>query len=327
MDRRTFTRGLVSAILVIAVPARGQSASNVRRIGYLSSGTRGSDAHVVAALLAGLRERGWVEGQNLQVEYRWADGDVSRLPDLARDLVRLKVEMIVAMGTPTAQAANKVTHTVPIVFGNVSDPVATGIVASLGRPEGNATGWSTSLRQISAKLVELLREASPATQRIAIVWSPDNPAKQLEYKESAVAAQKLGMTVQSIEAHTPHELDAALGLLAHGRHDGLVVFTDQVTSSRRARIVEFAATQRLPAIYQSREFVQIGGLMSYAPNSTREWRNAAGYVDRILRGAKPAEMPVEQPTKFELVINLKTAKALGLTIPQSLLLRADEVIQ
>ena len=327
MNRRRFSAILVGAIGAGPAVVRGQPRPNPRRIGYLSTTTRVADSALITALIEGLGERGWIEGTSVRVEYRWANGDVRRLPELARDLLRNDVELIVAVGPSAAKAARQSTRTVPIVFGAISDPVGSGIVASLGRPGGNATGRANMLNTISAKLVELLREAFPGAQRVAILWNPENDAKKLEFEESSAAAKALAMHVRSVEVRTPHELNEGFAAIVRDRPDALLVFIDSTTLSRKAAIVAFAAMHRLPAIYQWRDFVYAGGLMSYGPNAEHEWREAARFVDRILRGAAPAEIPVEQPTKFELAINLATAQALGIKIPQTLLLRADEVIR
>jgi putative ABC transport system substrate-binding protein len=327
IDRRRFTAILVGTVGASPAVVRAQHHSNPRRIGYLSTTTREADQASITALIQGLRERGWAEGTNVRIEYRWSGGNVRRLPELARDLLRNDVEVIVAVGTSAANAARQSTPTVPIVFGMISDPVGSGIVASLSRPGGNATGWANMLRTISAKLVELIREVSPSARRVAILWNPENAAKRLEYEECSTAAKGLAMQVRSVEVHSTHELSEGFAAIVRDRPDALLVFVDSTTLSRKAAIVAFAAMHRLPAIYQWRDFVHAGGLMSYGPNAENEWRQAARFVDRVLRGATPAEMPVEQPTRFELAINLAAAQALGVTIPQSLLLRADEVIR
>ncbi|MFO1311503.1 MAG: ABC transporter substrate-binding protein [Burkholderiales bacterium] len=327
MKRRRFSAMLLAALGGNLVIARAQPRVEPRRIGCLSATTRAADRDVNAALIEGLRERGWVDGSNLRVEYRWSGGSVARLPELARELVRNEVEVIVAVGTSAAVAARKTTQTVPIVFGGISDPVSSGIVASLGRPGGNATGRANMLDAVSAKLVELLREAFPRARRIAILWNPENPAKRLEFEECAAAAAALSMQVRSVEVHTAHELDAGFATILGDRADALLVFIDSTTISRKAAIIAFAAMNRLPAIYQWREYVEAGGLMSYGPNAAYEWRQTAVLVDRILRGASPADLPVERPTRFELAVNLAAARELGISIPQSLMVRADEVIR
>lgn len=325
IDRRRFS-AILAAVMCPAL-VRGQAANGTRRIGYLSTTTRAADEPLIVALAAGLRERGWIEGSNLRIEYRWAAGNVRRLPELAHDLLRNDVEVIVAVGPAAANAARRATRSVPIVFGMISDPVESGIVGSLGRPGANATGWANMLAMISAKLVELLRELAPGTRRVAILWNPENASKRLEFEESAAAAKGFAMHVRSVEVRTPHELSEGFATILHERTDALLVFIDSTTFSRKAAIVSFAAMNRLPAIYQWRDFVRAGGLLSYGPSAEHEWREAARFVDRILRGGKPAEIPVEQPTRFELAVNLPTARALGMSIPQSILLRADEVIR
>jgi ABC-type uncharacterized transport system substrate-binding protein len=327
MNRRHFLWITLGAIGATPASLRAQVRPNPRRVGYLSTTTPAADQDVIAALVDGLHERGWVQGTNLQVEYRWSSGSVGRLVELARDLLRHDVEVIVAVGTSAAVAARKSTRKVPIVFGNISDPVGSGVVASLNKPGGNATGRANMLDTLSAKLVELLREAFPGARRIAILWNPENEAKKLEFEECAAAAKALSMQVRSIEVTTAHELDAGFATILSDRPDALLVFIDSTTISRKAAIVAFAAMHRLPAIYQWRDYVYAGGLMSYGPNADYEWRQAAFLVDRILRGVSPAELPIERPTKFELVINLATAGAFGIDIPQSLMVRADEVIR
>ena len=326
MNRRHFLWVTIGAIGAAPALLRAQSRPKSRRVGFLSTTTRAADRDVIAALVDGLQERGWVPGTNLQVEYRWSSGNVRRLTELARELLRDDVEVIVAVGTSAAVAARKSTHSVPIVFGNISDPVGSGVVASLNRPGGNATGRANMLDALSAKLVELLREAFPKARRVAILWNPENDAKRLEFEECAAAAKALSMQVQSVEIYTPHDLEPGFNSILSNRPDALLVFIDSATISRKATIIAFAAMHRLPAIYQWRDYVYAGGLMSYGPNADYEWRQAAFLVDRILRGASPAELPIERPTKFELVINLATAHALGIGIPQSLMVRADEII-
>jgi putative tryptophan/tyrosine transport system substrate-binding protein len=327
MNRRRFSAVLIGAIAGTCSVTRAQTRLAVRRIGYLSATTRAADNDVIVSLVDGLRERGWTEGTNLRMDYGWASGNVGRLPELTRELLRNGDDVIVAVGTAAAVAARKSTQTVPIVFGTISDPVGSGVVASLSRPGGNATGRANMLNTVSAKLVELMREALPGARRIAILWNPENAAKTLEFEECSAAAKALSMQVRSVQVHTAHELNAGFSSILDDRPDAVLVFIDSTSISRKAAIVSFAAMNRLPAMYQWREYVEAGGLMSYGPNAGYEWRQAAFLVDRILRGASPSELPVEQPTKFELVINLAAARALGLTVAKSLMLRADQIIR
>ena len=327
MDRRTFLAGTGAGLLAAPLAAWAQQVKKPWRIGYLSGGSSPVMAPYVAAFREGLRNRGLIEGENIVVEYRWADGNNEKLPSLAGELVAMKIDLIVASGTPAAVAAKGATNQIPIVFLGVSDPVASGLVTSLAHPGGNATGWSTILPDMSGKLLGLIKEAVPSASRIAVLANPTNPAKGLELKAIRDQARSLGVTIESVEVPTPASLDAAFSTMGSARPDILMTLFDTVTLSNRGRIVEFAARHRIPAIYQLKEFADAGGLMSYGPNSQSTLRRTAIYVERILKGAKPSDLPVEQPTKFDLVINLKTAKALGLTIPPSLLGRADEVIQ
>jgi len=327
IDRRAFLGSLTLGLLAEALPAWAQPVKKPWRIGYLSGGSSPVMAPYVAAFREGLRNRGLIEGENIVVEYRWADGNNEKLPALAGELVALKVDLLVASGTPAAVAAKRATSQIPIVFTTVSDPVASGLVASLARPGGNATGWSTILPDMGGKLLGLIREAVPSASRIAVLANPTNPGKVLELKAMRDQAPSLGVTIQSIEVATPASLDAGFSTMGSAHPDTLVTLFDTVTLSNRGRIVEFAARHRIPAIYQLKEFADAGGLMSYGPSLQGMLRRTAIYVERILKGTKPADLPVEQPTTFELVINVKTAKALGLTIPPSLLGRADEVIQ
>ena len=327
IGRRAFVVAAGTGLVAIRLAASAQQLNDVRRIGFLTPSVRTADRHLITAFMAGLQELGWIEGKNLRLEYRSAEGDPAKLPELAAELVRNKVELIVAVSTPGAQAAKRATNTVPIVFGMVSDPVASGIVVSLSHPTGNATGWSNTLSDISGKLLEISRQVVPGTTRFAVLWNPQNSGKAVEFKEMQAAATSLGVTLQSVEIRAPEDLNQAFLAITTGHSGALVTFIDAVTFSHRQRIVEFALQNRLPGIFQAREFVDSGGLLSYSPNMEYQWRRAAIYVDKILKGAKPGDLPVEQPTKFELVINLKTAKALGISVPQSLLLRADELIQ
>ncbi|HEV2056976.1 MAG TPA: ABC transporter substrate-binding protein [Methylomirabilota bacterium] len=280
------------------------------------------------AFRQGLRELGWVEGQNIVIDYRFAEGRFDRLPDLAAELVRLKVDIIVAVSTPGVVAAKNATETIPIVMISVGDPVGLGLIASLARPGGNVTGLSYSAGlEIVGKQLELLKETVPKIRRVAILSNPANPSHPPAIRELNVAARSLGVRLQFLEARGPNEFDGAFAAMATERVGALLVLTDGVFILHRTQLADLAARSRLPGAHGTREMVEAGGLMSYGPSLRDLYRRSAAYVDKILKGAKPGDLPVEQPTKFALVINLKAAKALGLTIPPSLLQRADEVIQ
>jgi putative ABC transport system substrate-binding protein len=274
-----------------------------------------------------LRDLSYVEGQNLVMVYRWADGDLARLPALAAELVRLRVDVLVAATNPAVLAAKQATSTIPIVFAGSSDPVGTGLVASLAYPGANVTGLSLVTPELSGKRLQFLRETFPRLARVALLWDAGNVGMADRVKETEAAARQLGVTLHVEWVRDLAGLDRAFDTLAQARPDAFLTTVEPFTGDHRQRIVAFAAQQRLPAMYEERDFVDAGGLMAYGPNLAANYRRAAAYVDKVLKGTKPADLPVEQPTKFELVINLKTAKALGLTIPQSVLIRADEVIR
>ncbi|MBI2753067.1 MAG: ABC transporter substrate-binding protein [Betaproteobacteria bacterium] len=274
-----------------------------------------------------LRELGWIEGQNVIIVYRTTEGDPGRLPALAADLFRSKVDVIVAPSTPVALAAKSATTSIPIVFSMVSDPVASGLVASLARPGGNVTGWSNILPETSGKLLSLLKELLPTASRVMVLFDANNPGKALDLKEIQAAARELGITVQLVALRTAKDIGAAFASLGRERPDALLTLVDAVTLSNREEIVRLAAASRVPDLYQVRDFAEAGGLLSYGLNFEGQSERTAIYVDRILKGAKPGDLPVEQPTKFELAVNMKTAKVLGLKIPRSILLRAERVIE
>jgi putative tryptophan/tyrosine transport system substrate-binding protein len=328
LHRRTFVGGVLGGLLAAPLAAVAQQAGKVYRIGYLSAPTRASVEQVLQAFLRTLRELGWVEGQNLIIEYRWADGKLERLPDLAADLVRRKVDLIVAPAGSAALAAKNATSVIPIVMIFPSDPVGLGLVASVRQPGGNVTGTTfTPGPEIFAKQLQILTETIPHATRVAILRNPIDPSVAPQAKEWDAAARTLGIRLQYVEARGPEEFDNAFAAMARERAEALLVGNDPTFLVHRAKIVELAVKGRLPTMFSWRENVEAGGLMAYAVNMTDFIGRAALYVDKILKGAKPADLPVEQPTKFELIINLKAAKALGITVPQSLLLRADEVIQ
>jgi putative ABC transport system substrate-binding protein len=329
MDRRTLLGTLASGLLAAPLAVEAQQAAKVPRIGYLGF-NRAASPHLEEAFLQGMRDLGYVEGRNAVIEYRDAEGKYERLPALVAELVALKVDVIVAPSTPPALAAKQATTTLPIVFASVSDPVSSGLVTSLPRPGGNVTGLSVLAPELVGKSLEQLTQAVPGVSLVAALWSPVAGFERLLedlLKAADVAARALGVRLQVVEARGPEDFDRAFSDMTKAHAGALTVLPGAMFINERKRLVELAAKHRLPAVYQVREFVEAGGLMAYGPNIADVFRRAATYVDKILKGAKPGDLPVEQPTKFELVINLKTAKALGLTIPPSLLARADEVIQ
>lgn len=328
MRRREFIILLASATACPLAARAQQQAGKVPRIGYLRATSPSDRPSQLDAFRQGLRELGWSEGQNVVIDYRYAEGRFDRLPNLAADLVRLEVDLIVSEGTQGVTAARNATGTIPIVMTTVRDPVGTGLIASLARPGGNVTGMSGSAGlEIVAKQLELLKEAVPRIRRVAILSNPANAYHQLAIREVNVAARSLGVQPQVLEARGPNELDGAFAAMVKERVEALLVVSDVIFNNHRARLADLAARSRLPAAYGVRESVEAGGLMSYGTSFLELYRRSAAYVDKILKGAKPADLPVEQPTKFELVINLKTARALGLTVPPALLARADEVIE
>ncbi|TMH53998.1 MAG: ABC transporter substrate-binding protein [Betaproteobacteria bacterium] len=328
MDRRDTVLALL-ALGAAPFAAEAQQAAKIARIGYLETNPVTSP-HVHEAFLQGLRDLGYVEGRNLVIEYRDAEGKVERLPALAAELVALKVDVIVASGTLAALAAKQTTRTLPIVFSPAGDPVGSGLVTSLARPGGNVTGLSAFAPELVGKRLELLKQAVPGVSRVAVLWQPGAFGERTEkdiLKRAEVAGRDLHLPLQFVEARGPADFARAFSDMSIARADALTVLASNMFVSERRRLVDLAAAKRLPAVYSARELVDAGGLMSYGANLADLNRRAATYVDRILKGTKPADLPVEQPAKFELILNLKTAKALGLTIPQSVLGRADEVIQ
>ena len=327
------SRTLVIAALLLAVGAGGspidaQQAPKIAKIGYLAPSTPAGVAHLVEAFRERLRELDYVEGKTFVLEARYAEARFERLPELARELVGLKVDVIVASTDAVIAAVKRETRTIPIVMAPSSDPVGTGFVASLARPGGNVTGLSAISPELSGKRLELLREVVPGLSLVAFLWNPDVRGNLFDYKETEGAARSLRLELQSVEVSRPEDFDRAFAAVTNQRAQALVLPAGNVVGfANRARIASFAQKNRLPSMYAQREYVDAGGLMSYGPSGSDTFRRAAIYVDKILKGAKPADLPVEQPTKFELVINLKTAKALGLTMPQSLLRRADQVIE
>jgi putative tryptophan/tyrosine transport system substrate-binding protein len=322
-------------LLAVAVTAEAQQPKKVPRIGFFSAGAgpRNKDITVTATdprlegFRQGLRELGYVEGQNITLEIRWGDGKTDRLSQLAAELVRLKMDIIVTDGDRATRAAKQATTTIPIVMGSDADPVGSGLVASLARPGGNITGLTNLLSGLSGKRLEVLKEAFAGISRVGVIWNPESPPSAAGFKEAQIAAKALGLQLQSLEMRGPDDFEGAFQAAAKGRAGALTVLSDALMFSHRTRILELAAKYKLPTMHTQSLWVQAGGLMSYGTYFPDLFRRAATYADKILKGAKPAELPVEQPMKFELVINLKTAKALGLTISPNVLARADKVIK
>ncbi|MDB5808088.1 MAG: hypothetical protein JWN94_210 [Betaproteobacteria bacterium] len=328
MDRRKLIALLGAGALVARFDAFAQPQGKVRRIGYLSAPTRASVERAHDEFMRVLRDRGWVVGKNLVVEYRWADGQVERLPGLAAELVRQKVELIVAPAGSAALAARDATKTIPVVMIFPSDPVATGLVASLRRPGGNVTGTSFAPgSEIFGKQLQILKEALPQTTRVAFMSNPTEFGSTLQMKEVEAAARALNMQLLRVDARGPGDLAKAFAAIAKERAEALVVSRDSTFLAHREKVAEYALKARLPTMFSFRENVEAGGLMGYSVNMTDFISHAAGYVDKILRGAKPEDLPVELPTQFEFVINVKTARTLGIKFPNSILLRADKTIE
>jgi putative tryptophan/tyrosine transport system substrate-binding protein len=311
----------------LATPLTEAQPVRAYRIGFLSVASSSSMAPRVDAFRQGLRELGYVEGQNITIEYRWGDGRNEQLASLAAELIRLKVGMVVSHGVAATGAAQKASATIPIVCFGCGDLVAAGLVASLARPGGNVTGQTNLASDMTGKRLHLLKETIPGLTRLAILWNPDNSASVSEVKETEAAARSLGLQLQSLGVRDPDGFESAFSSMTKARADALLVLSDAMLFGQRKRIADLAATNRLPAISWTGEFAKSGGLMGYGPDLLAMSHRAATFVDRILKGAKPADLPIEQPTRFEFVVNLKTARALGLTIPKSILLRADDVIE
>jgi putative ABC transport system substrate-binding protein len=323
----TFAAFFAVFLVVDVGLAQAQHPKKVARIGYLSRSSASGNLPRIQAFSQGLRDLGYVEGQNLVIEYRYAEGKSERLAQLAADLVRLKVDLIVAPGTGPVSAAKQATATIPVVMVNATDPVGDGFVVSLARPGGNITGLTNIAPELSGKRLELLKEAVPTAFRIAMLWNPVVQQRITQVRETELAARALKLQMQAFEARSVKDLDSAFSAMTEGRVNALIVLGDGMFNANRKRILDLIAKSRLPASYTEEEYVHAGGLMVYAPSTADLSLRAATYVDKILKGAKPADLPVEQPTKFELVINLKTAKQIGLTIPPNVLARADKVIR
>jgi ABC-type uncharacterized transport system substrate-binding protein len=316
---------LLVSLLAVPLATAAQPSGQAYRIGVLS--TDPPPAHLWEALLDGLRERGYSEGRNLVFERRFSEGQAERFPELAAELVRLRVDCIIVPTTPAALAAKHATQTIPIVMTTAIDPVGAGLVASLARPGGNITGLSTLAPELSGKQLELLKEVMPSMTRVAVLWNAANPANAAAWQETQAAARALGLLLHAQEVRSPQDFEGAFARTAQVRPDALLILTDNLIAMHTRQIVEFATQEHLPGVFATRGGVVAGGLMSYGPSIPDLYRRAATYVDKLFKGAKPADLPVEQPMKFELVLNLKTAQALGLTIPPTLLFQADEVIR
>jgi ABC-type uncharacterized transport system substrate-binding protein len=327
MSGKIFVFLLATVLLTAAPHAEAQQPKKVPHVGVLAGGSASSDKARIDALRQGLRELGYMEGKNLVIEYEYADGKTNRLTELAARLVHLKVEVIVTAGPSATRVAKQTTTTIPIVMAQDSDPIASGLVASLARPGGNITGLSRLSPELSGKQLELLKETVPTLSQLAVFENSTQPGNRQSLNEVELAAGALGVQLQTVNISGPKDIQTAFLAASKRRANGLLVLSSPVLFAQRTEVVELAAKNRLPAIYFALEFAEDGGLMSYGPSITDLFRRAATYVDKILKGAKPAELPVEQPTKFELIINLKAAKKIGLTIPPNVLARADRVIK
>ena len=326
MKRKITVVAPFAMLFALCLSAEAQQPKKVPRIGFLVASSRSFFSVRAEGFRQGLRNLGYIEGKNIVIEYRYAEGNQGRLPDLAAELVSLKVDVIVASGAG-GLAAKNATQTIPIVFAAVQDPVASGLVDSLAMPGGNVTGLSMLAPELSGKRLELLKEVVPRITRVAFLWGSSSPGALVTKKETQAAGKALGLQLQSLEVRDSKDFDTVFETATRDRAQALLTSPSSFINTHQARIVEFAMKNRLPAMYASPEFVDAGGLMSYTPNSADLFRRAAVYVDKILKGTKPADLPVEQPTKFEFVVNLKTAKQIGLTIPPNVLVRADKVIR
>jgi len=315
------------SVLLTPPATEAQQRDHLPRVGYLGTSSALLEPELVKAFREGLRDLGYVEGRNILIEYRWAEGNYQRYPDLVADLVNLKVDLILTTGTPGALAAKRATQTIPIVMAVAGDAVGAGLVSSLARPGGNVTGLTAINPDLEGKRLGMLREVFPKLTTLAVLLNPANPYTAVSWEQTKVSAKALGIKLQPLELRDPEEFKDAFAKLARQRPDGITMVSDRFLLAHRTQIVDFVAKTRLPAMYPYGDFVVAGGLMSYSPSYEDLFRRAATYVDKILKGAKPADLPVEQPTKFELVINLKAAKTLGLTVPASVLARADQVIE
>jgi|KBSSwiStaDraftv2_1062776.scaffolds.fasta_scaffold52417_2 putative ABC transport system substrate-binding protein len=327
MDRRTIVRALCAGAMAMSFAIRAQQAAKMWRIGLLSGGPRPADGSLPPVLRRALADLGYVEGKNVTYIGRWAEGNGEKLPGLAAELVALDLDALLSAGGLASEAAKKATSRIPIIFVAPGDAAETGLVTSLARPGGNMTGISDPATELSAKRLGVLKEAVPSVTRVAVIWNANDRAMTLRKGEVEKAARALQMTIEPLAVRGPNDIDAALSTMTRERPDAVFVVSDALTNMNRKRILDFAAANHVPAMYEFGSYVRDGGLMSYGPNFDDMWQRAAVYVDKIFKGSKPGELPVEQPTRYYLFVNLKTAKTLNLTIPQPMLLRADEVIQ
>ena len=327
VSREIFVWLTVTVLLTTVLPAEAQQPKKVFRIGFLGVSSSSAYSGYIDAFRKGLRDLGYVEGQNIAIEYLYGDGKSDRLADLSANLIRLKVDVILVSGSLAIGALKNATKAIPVVMTSVEDPVAQGFVDGLARPGGNMTGLTNLAPELSGKRLELVKETLPKIDRVAILWDPGGPGPAVAFKETQAVAPSMSLQLQSLQVRNPHDLERAFKTAIAERSGALIVLQSFLTNAHRQRIVQLALTHRLPGMYTQMEYVEVGGLMSYAPSYTDIYRRAATYVDKILKGTKPADLPVEQPTKFEFVINLKTAKQIGLTIPPNVLVRADRVIR
>jgi len=327
MNRRDFITLLTGTAAAWPVAAGAQQPAKLPRVGILWPTPLSSNGHLLEAFRQGLRELGYVEGQNMTIEFRSAEGQTERLADLAAELVHLPVDVIQTATSPTTRAAQQATRTIPIIMGNSQDPVSEGFIASLARPGGNITGQTLFSPDLAGKRLQLLREVVPTLSRVAVLWNVDDPALALSLRETMIAAQALRIEFRSLGVQGPSEFETAFQTATQENIGALIVLEDPFTFRYRPELARLANSSRLPAMYGLREYAEAGGLIAYGPNIAQIYRRSATYVDKILKGAKPAELPVEQPTRFELIINLRTAKALGLTLPPTMLVLADQVIE
>jgi putative ABC transport system substrate-binding protein len=327
MTRRAFLSGIIASVLARPRATAAQPTGKVSRIAVLEPGPPTANGHLVAAFRQALRELGWEEGRNVVVETRFAEGNLERLPALARELAQLRADIFVVSGTPAIRAAHEAAPATPIIMSSVGDPVAEGFVASLRKPGGAITGVSVQSPELTAKRVQLLHEAVPRVSRLAIIWDPRIVHEVHGFKEAETAGRSFGMTLLSFEVTHPDALEAAFNGMARDGANGVFVFPNSITTTFGRRIADFAIKRRLPSVAGVRELAEAGALLAYGPDRKENYRRAAVFVHQVLNGARPGDLPIQQPTKFELIVNARTARALGVTIPQPLLLRADQVIE